>query len=184
MPNDLRDVRRAFAWVQAYFREVTKVCERVRLDFQKHAPDYRDLSGQNIEYANSKSFALVDRWLPYWHYQFFAREPEVEQPTLNGLLTVCFEHFEASQPDVEEPLIYLARFVCPEGDPAKRKADIYYYWTETSASTELDSWQPGKLKEMTYSYRVLPLSRIRSLDDVFPEIVQPLLQHEESERTK
>lgn len=155
MSDELRNVWRAFSWVLSYYREIIKLCDRVRAEFEGHPLGYEDWTGSKIEYANSKAFSKVSSWLPLYHYQFFGRSTAEEDPA-NSMLAVSIEHYDPEGvTGHEEPYIFLARFSHP---PTMSKRDA----TTSSTDGEATGRKTSKVAGGAETSRKCSIRTVRS----------------------
>ena len=181
MSEQLQNVWRGFALVRSYFKEITKLCERLIVEVEKAG--YEEWTGRCLEYASSKSFSAQERWLPYHHYQFFG-EAVPDDATAGSLLGVCIEHYAAWDEEVEqgEPMVYLVRFAGTTKHPGNDRNPILYQWdVGAEGETERDGFRWGTFREYTYAYRSLSLASITSLDQVKEMLVDPLVALDRAE---
>ncbi len=180
MPTSrLADVPRAFGWLSAYYKEVSKLCDRIRSEVEQHPNGYECLSGTGIDWATSKVITRPLQWFPTYHYQFFAR-PIEEGGKRRALLAICIQHFIDGKND--DPIVYLVRFEGGVDDVySEKKGAIVYAWDITGDEEERDGWRLGSSQELQYAYRCIPLDLIDSLDAVRPTLIDPLVEFDRAQ---
>jgi hypothetical protein len=180
--ESLKNVGIAYRWLIAYYKDIVHFCNQVEQVFLDEYPEYESLSGKAIEAVASKSWRLPRQWLPCYHSQFFVTAAEgkadIELAQVS-MLGVSIDHHDPDNPERDEPEIYLQRFgpVLREDLPSA-KSRINYEWAVAKGEEERDGWHHGQFREISYSYRTLPLSSIETLEDIGPKLVTPLVEHD------
>jgi hypothetical protein len=186
--NDLKHLAKAFAWVSAYYRDISMFCDRVRQEFERAPRPYSCLSNNAIEWNSSKLLSQWNMWLPPYHYQFFmpasvaGSEGEGPDLTKTSMLAVSVQHYQPNKPpDNDEPLVFLVRFFDEKYKLKQRKGDIIYNWdTNPAKEHKINEWNHGEFIGINYSYISMALSTIETLDEVKTRVVAPLIAHDEA----
>jgi hypothetical protein len=177
----LPNIGLAYRWLLAYYKEVAQLYRRVREEFETRG--FKSFSKDDaIEARGSKSLAMTEHWLPCYQYQLFEspilERPGLEELDLVALLCVGIDHYDPRTPERPEPLMYLVRFgPVPAGALGQIKNEIVYNWDvdEPDAPT----WRASTFrKKLPYTYCTRPLSDIVTLDDVVPNLIDPLVAHD------
>ena len=159
--GQMGQVTLAYEWVRAYFEEISAVCARAILGFERRG---YSRAGSEVNWSAHAHTAAWEEWLPPWQYLFF------EPVDGTSRLAVLFNHYEAGQP---EPTIYLLRFA----DQNLKQLDIVRNF-DVADPDGPGPWYEAAWQETPYSWRQLPVGAIETLNLVDTMIVEPLVSRD------
>lgn len=177
-PHPLANVNLAFKWLSSYFEELAQLVEAARSAFELKG--FESLTGTNIEFAASKSLSRHRDWMAWYAYSFFKGEASGDGDADAGdsLFALLFSSFHKDHPD-RLPVVWLCRFT-PLAGPVTSdlKGKIIYQWDMGEDSLLSNGWWHGASDKVgvAYWYKRVDLAEIKTLDDVEPLLVDPLVE--------